>query len=193
MHLVTTRVYIADVLTAEGDGYRGVWLIKGDALIGVNLREAQIVQKDFQARRATIGLPPPEVLQSRVDHERTRTWEVRKTTWIPWGGDPDSLRDTVMRQGQRLVAAAAGSRENLAQARTAAESILRGFYEEVGWQVRIVWRDRVARQSRHAPPMSVTAAPWPAPPLPIRPTPWPPEAALPSPRLTMRRGAIVNE
>ena len=107
MHLVTTRVYIADVLTAEGEGYRGAWLIKGDALIGVNLRQVQITEKDFQTRRATICLPPPEVLQSRVDHERTRTWEVRKTTWVLWGGDPDSLRDTVMRQGQRLVAAAA--------------------------------------------------------------------------------------
>jgi hypothetical protein len=148
MHLVTTRIYISDVLTGEGEGCRGAWLIRGDALIGVDLRQAKITDKDFQTRQATICLPQPEVLQSRVDHERTRTWEVRKTTWVPWGGDPDSLRDNVMRQGQRLVAAAAGSPENLAHAKMVAEAILRGFYEEVGWQVRIVWRDPAARQSR---------------------------------------------
>ena len=28
-HLVTTRVYVADVLIGEGDGCRGAWLIPG--------------------------------------------------------------------------------------------------------------------------------------------------------------------
>ena len=48
MHLVTTRVYIADVLTAEGEGYRGAWLIKGDALIGVNLRQRRSPRRIFR-------------------------------------------------------------------------------------------------------------------------------------------------
>ena len=36
-HLVTTRVYIVDVLIGEGEGCRGAWLIKGDACVAVNL------------------------------------------------------------------------------------------------------------------------------------------------------------
>ena len=138
-HLVTTRVYVADVLTAEAEGHRGAWLIRGDGLIAVNLARASIVAKDDQVKHATLRLPQPEVLQARVDHTRTRTWEVRKTTWVPWGGDQDKLRDCVMRHAQQLVAHAAGSPENLGQAKAATEAMVRGFYEEFGWQVRVTW------------------------------------------------------
>ena len=91
-HLVTMRVYLADVLTAEAEGHRGAWLIRGDGLIAVNLARASIVVKDDQTKQAVIRLPTPEVLQARVDHTRTRTWEVRKTTWVPWRGDQDRVR-----------------------------------------------------------------------------------------------------
>jgi len=145
-HLVTMRVYIADVLTAEGDGHRGAWLIRGDALLGVNLGRAKIQEKDEAAKRATLCLPQPEVLQCRVDHERTRTWEVRRTSWVPWSGDQDKLRDQVMLEAQKLVANAAGSNENLSQAKAAAEAVLRGFYLEVGWQVSVIWEKQEAKQ-----------------------------------------------
>jgi hypothetical protein len=139
-HLVSMRVYVADVLTAESESYRGAWLIRGDALIGVNLGRVRIADKDEQARRATLCLPQPEVLQCRVDHERTRTWEVRRTTWVPWRGDEDKLRDSVMLEAQKLVAHAASSSENLSQAKANAETVLRGFYQEVGWQVNVSWQ-----------------------------------------------------
>jgi hypothetical protein len=151
-HLVTTRVLIADVLVGEGEGFRGAWLIKGDTLLGVNLGRAQITAKDEAVRRATICLPAPEVLQARVDHQRTRTWEVRKTSWAPWSGDPDRLRDSVMREAQRLVAHAAGSAETLAQAKLTAETLIRGFYEEVGWQVQVTWAEAQADAAQPAEP-----------------------------------------
>lgn len=138
-HLVSTRVCVADVLTAEGDGCRGAWLIKGDALIGVNLTRAKILQKDDDTRRATLCLPLPEVIQSRVDHTRTRTWEVKKTSWAPWRGDQDMLRDQVMAEAQKLVAHVAGSPEYLQQAKLTAETVVRAIYEEVGWQVQVTW------------------------------------------------------
>jgi hypothetical protein len=56
------------VLVGEGEGCRGAWLIRGDALIGVDLSRAQILDKDDEARRATVRFPPPGVLQARVDH-----------------------------------------------------------------------------------------------------------------------------
>ncbi len=100
-HLVTTKVLIADVLVGEGEGHVGAWLVKGDALLGVDLSRAKIIAKDDTARRATIQLPLPELLTSRVDHSRTQTWQVRKTAWLPWSGDGDKLRDQVMRRGRR--------------------------------------------------------------------------------------------
>jgi hypothetical protein len=138
-HLATMRVLVADVLTGEGDGFRGSWLIKGDGLLGVNLSRATIVEKDERSRHAVVRLPQPEVLQSRVDHGKTRTWEVKKTGWIPWGGNQDQLRDQVMQQAQELVAHVAASEENIRQAKAAAENVIRAFYEEVGWKVDAIW------------------------------------------------------
>jgi hypothetical protein len=62
-------------------------------------------------------------------------------TWLPWNAGQDRLRDEVMLQAQRLVARAAGSTENLQQARTAAATIVKGFFEEVGWQVEVAWEE----------------------------------------------------
>jgi hypothetical protein len=146
-HLVTTRICVADVLVGEGEGCRGAWLIKGDALVGVNLSRARIVEKDEVTKQAMIVLPAPEVLQPRVDHARTRTWEVRRMVWLPWNADQDRLRDEVMLQAQQLVARAAGSNENLQQAKTAATTIVKGFFEELGWQVHVAWEEtRLAKR-----------------------------------------------
>jgi len=151
-HLVTMRVYIADVLTGEGEGHRGAWLIRGDALLGVDLGRAKILDKNEEVKQATLSLPQPEVLQCRVDHERTRTWEVRRTTWVPWSGDEDKLRDQVMWEAQKLVARAANSSENLSQAKANAEAILRGFYQEVGWQVHVSWDAQATKPAASASP-----------------------------------------
>ena len=140
--LCTGRVYVADVLIGESDNSRGAWLIRGDSLIAVNLSKATITEKDDIARRATIRLPQPEILQARVDHEKTKTWEVKTTTWIPWRADQDRLRDEVLLQAQRLVAQAAGSKENIEQAKRAAEIVIAALYEHVGWNVKVVWEKR---------------------------------------------------
>jgi len=143
-HLVTTRAAIADVLVGEGEGCRGAWLIRGDALIGVDLSRAEILDKDDEARRATVRLPPPEVMQARVDHQRTKTWQVSRMAWLPWNADHDRLRDSVMLQAQQLVAQAAGSAESIQQAKAAAAAIITGFYGEVGWCVQVTWASEAA-------------------------------------------------
>lgn len=146
-HLVTTRVYVADVLTGSDEWFRGAWLIKGDAIIGVDMRQARIQELDEESKTAIIQVPRPAVLQSRVDHERTKTWEVVRKSWRVWGGNPDRLRDEVMLQAQKLVAQAAEADDNIDQARTSTEGVIQNFYQEVGWQVRITWdRDCVSRQ-----------------------------------------------
>jgi hypothetical protein len=137
--LVTLRVSVADVLVGEGEGCRGAWLIKGDALLGIDLARAQIVERDEAARSATLLLPSPAVMHPRVDHTRSKTWEVRRMAWLPWNANEDRLRDAVMQQAQELVGQAAGSEENLQQARSAAEAILTSFYAEVGWRVKVTW------------------------------------------------------
>ena len=47
-----------------------------------------------------------------------------------------------MLQAQRMVTQAAGSKENIEQARRQAEVIIGAFIEQVGWHVKIVWQER---------------------------------------------------
>ena len=110
-------------------------------MLGIDLSRAKIVVKDDTTRRATIQLPLPELLTSRVDHSRTQTWQVRRTTWMPWSGDGDKLRDQVMLEAQKLVAQAARSEEYISQSKTAADAIIAAFYGEVGWNVMVTWAD----------------------------------------------------
>ncbi len=137
--LVTTRVQVADILVAEGQGCRGSWLVKGNALIAVDLGRAKITDKSEDTKQATIILPQPDVLQPRVDHRRTRTWSVERLAWLPWNADQDALRDAVMNEAQQLVAHTATSLDNIQTARITAETILKLLYAEVGWQLTVKW------------------------------------------------------
>jgi hypothetical protein len=140
--LVTSRVCVADVLVGESDSCKGCWLVRGDCLLTVDLSKAAIVDRDDTTKRATIRLPQPEVTHARVDHTRTRVWEVRSTSWVPWHADRSAgLLDEVMHQAQLMVAQAAGSKENIEHAKRSAEVIIGALFEHVGWDVKVTWQE----------------------------------------------------
>jgi hypothetical protein len=144
-HLAAMRVHIADILVVEDSRWKGSWLIKGDAILAVDMRRATIIDKDGVSRTATITLPGPRVMQPRVDHHKTCTWDVRKTTWIPGLLLPDgsnALRDAAMQQAQLAIESAASSSENLDQARLRVTTLIQAFYEMVGWGVKVQWVGR---------------------------------------------------
>ena len=138
--LVTTRVTISDVLTGEADGVRGVWLIKGDALLSIDLSDVDVQVVDRERRRAVIVLRPPGVLSARVDHEGSMTWDVQRTTWIPWRGDKDLLRDQAYYHAQRLVEYAASRPERIEEAKVHAALALIETYRPLDWAVEVRWR-----------------------------------------------------
>lgn len=138
--LVSTKVSISDVLSGEADGVRGVWLIKGDALIGIDLSEVDIQIPDKKQRLAVISLKPPTVLSARVDHERSMTWDVQRTTWIPWKGDQDHLRDRAMYHAQKLVEYAAAQQQVIEEAKQNASHALSDIYRSVDWRVDVRWK-----------------------------------------------------
>jgi hypothetical protein len=139
--LVTTKISITDILDGQSATHRGVFLIKGDALIGVDMLQAVVAQKDETAKTATIRLPAPHVIQARVDHEESKTWDVSRTTWIPFIGDEGPLRDEAMRQAQRLVEFAARGHKSFGESRRHAELVIKQLYGPVGWDVRVLWND----------------------------------------------------
>jgi len=137
--LVTTKVNVSDVLEATSDDYRGSWLIKGDALISIDMTKAKILESNPQTHTARVRLPLPKVLTARVDHSRTKTWSVEKTSWVPWKGNPDNMRDEAMQQAQKLVEFVAESKENQDHARYTAETVIQDLYRLVGWEVTVEW------------------------------------------------------
>ncbi|MDB5348491.1 MAG: hypothetical protein JWP89_6868 [Schlesneria sp.] len=140
--LATTRIHVTDILTAEGQGLRGVWLIGGDALLSCDLSQAKIVRVDNTKRTATIRLPPLHVISARIDHEKTRTWSVERNTWLPWKwGDQGAFRDAAMVHAQQLIAAAAGSERHLTPARAQAERLIGQLYDIIDWRVTVEWSD----------------------------------------------------
>ena len=78
---------------------------------------------------------------ARVDHEKSKVYEFRTTTWIPWHGQPGRLLEEAMLQSQRMVTQAANSPENIEQARRQAEVIIAALYEHLGWKLKIVFQD----------------------------------------------------
>jgi len=139
--LATVRIRIADVLTANDGSYSGAWLVKGDALVSVDLSQARFDETtiDNVQKRAVLLLPPPRVIQARLDHERTKTWDVKRVTWVPYSGNPDRLRDTAMFEAQKLVEFAAGQAECIDQGKARAEALVSAIYGKLGWDVTVKW------------------------------------------------------
>lgn len=137
--LVSTKVQVADVLEATSRDYHGSWLIKGDALIAIDMTRAKIVESNDRTHTASVAIPLPKVLSARVDHSRTKTWSVERTTWISLRGNADSMRDDAMKHAQELVEHAANSKENMDHAKYSAETVIQNIYRLVGWQVTVEW------------------------------------------------------
>jgi hypothetical protein len=68
---------------ADGEEFRGAWLIKGDALLTCYVSVAKILNLNSAARTATLRLPLLRVTSARIDHTKSKTRSVEKKTWLP--------------------------------------------------------------------------------------------------------------
>jgi Protein of unknown function (DUF4230) len=143
--LLTLRVSISDVLVGEGYGYRGVWIVKGDAFFGIDLDEISVPAdlQDKANQTATIVLPRPRLKYARLNHDLTRTWDVARDAWwrLPSGECENRLRDESMRQGQHTIEFAANKAEYVREAQTQTAEAIRTMYRHVGWNVTVVWKE----------------------------------------------------
>lgn len=144
--LTSLRIHVADMLTVEQrgwfSGYKGAWVVKGDALYTTDLSRATVsVQGVGSQQMARVELPLPSVDWARVDHQQTRTYEMRKNAVIPIWGVSEEVRDEAMKEAQALVEAAARRPEHRQQAQQKAEQILDTFFASIGYRVQVIWRD----------------------------------------------------
>lgn len=142
--LVTTRVDVADVQETTISGYTGSMkvaiLVKGDFLMGVELRNARLENVDPEKKTAVLILPQPTVSSARVDHSRTRVFSITSGgLWqmVPGDEGRPQLLNRAYEDAQRIVASAAEDRELIERARGQAQRVMRTFFEMVGWSVSI--------------------------------------------------------
>ena len=138
--LASARIHVTDILMANGEGFRGAWLIKGDALLACDVSRAKILSINSAARIATLRLPPLRVTSARVDHTKTKIWSVEKKTWLPWtGGNQSVFRDAAMHHAQQLIETTASSSQHLEQSRAQAELLIGRMYELMDRKVTVEW------------------------------------------------------
>ena len=68
--LASARIDVTDILMADGEGFRGAWLIKGDALLACNVSRAKILNLNppLEPRRCAChrsGSPRPASITPR--------------------------------------------------------------------------------------------------------------------------------
>ena len=108
-YLVSTRVNVGDVLVGESRWLEGSWIIQGDALLAVDMSNAEINDKDEKSCTATIVLPQPSVLSPRMNHSKTQQWDVKSRSWIPLASTLLGDRQAAGKTGDARSPAARGT------------------------------------------------------------------------------------
>lgn len=141
--LVTLKVSVGDVLIGKDDSLFGAKIclvVSGDALISVDLSKS-IISKDVESKTANIGLVEPRVLMARVNQEKTAIYDVKSNSLISifTGDTRNDLLKKCMVEAQKMVERAANNEENLQNAKSQAEIIIKQLYSELGWTIDINW------------------------------------------------------
>lgn len=117
---------------------RGLWIIKGRADLATELDTIDIVDQDQLTRTATIRLVTPRVESVRIDHERTRLYDL-SGSWAIGTPERASLQTEALRQAERRIRDDAISRESVVLAKRQTENVIRRIYATAGWDVSIDW------------------------------------------------------
>jgi hypothetical protein len=141
--LAVLRVQAADVIEGTTSGAKAILLVKGDADIAVDLDHVEVAERDDQAHRLTLLLPTPKAERPRVDHDRTKIYELRKTGLAalnPFADPRQVLLEDCMRAAQTAVEKAVQADEFVTQAKERTEQLLVSYHRDMGWEVAVRWR-----------------------------------------------------
>jgi hypothetical protein len=134
--LVSSEMTLRDVVIFENSRYgstkRGLYVITGKVLAGIDLEQGTGVKIDHAARRIAITLPPAKILA--VDVINVKTYDEHSGLLNPFNADDrDAIRGEIR---ARLIAAATGSGV-LQQADTSARRVLRALLSRDGYSVDV--------------------------------------------------------
>lgn len=147
-HLATLNVEVTDALVFQLNGKTGgmtaVLVVRGEAVLGVDLKEIRFSEVDETRRRVALELPQPKILSASLDHQRTRVVALQSSgLWFftPGGSGADAaVLDDCYRHAEGIVQDAAGAPELLARAKEQVRVALVAFLAGMNWTLECRWR-----------------------------------------------------
>jgi hypothetical protein len=137
--LATTRVHLSDFIEGENNHYVGRWTLHGEAVLGVDLSQAQYAKLDNERKRATLRLPQPHMISSKLDHDRCEEIYIKSKVWIPTSSR-QPLRDEVWKHADRKIQRLGHEAGYMERAKVQAERVLEKLFDGFGWKVDFEWQ-----------------------------------------------------
>ncbi len=140
--LVTSKVYVSDVLDATNKDYEGKWVINGDALITIDLNNAKLENVNEATKTAVIILPLPKVTSPRVDYTRTKPAYIKGVRFALLRNpkNKETMQEYMMAAAQKSIEKSAGRDEIIDNSKNQAALIISNLYLKVGWELTIKWQ-----------------------------------------------------
>jgi hypothetical protein len=139
-HLANTKVHITDSIAGENGHYRGKWGLHGEVVIGTDLSRAQYLSADSAKGEAVLLLPTPQVIATKVNHDRSEELYLRQQTVVPLSS-PKVFRDEVWMQADQKIRRLGQDPSYVQQAKGDCQRVLEPLYQQLGWRLRIEWTD----------------------------------------------------
>jgi hypothetical protein len=142
--LALLRVPVTELHVQAIDGYLGgvrcVLIIHGQVVIGCDVTQARMEIDDHGAYR--VILPPPRVLDGRVDLDRTRIYQIdREGLWclLPGAAGEHRLLERALAQAQTHVASAVQLDQHDPLARHRIEQLLMHLAHRLHVVIHVAW------------------------------------------------------
>ena len=120
--------------------YTVTWLIHSEVVLGVDMSKVNYAKSDPEKRTATIVLPQPHIVMSKIDHDQSRLLTVEERFYgASWVGSAENVKAAVWRNAERSAREHDKTEENLQKARDQAESVLTKFFDKAGWKLEVKW------------------------------------------------------
>ena len=128
-------------MKGENNNWETVWVLYGEACLGVDLSKATYISVDAADRKARLSLPVPHVICSKIDHRRSAELIAKQKTIFPYKG-LQSLRDEVWKHADEKVARMALDDSYVKESKQRAEVVLNTLFEECDWSFSIEWKSQ---------------------------------------------------
>lgn len=143
--LVTVETHLTTYIEGGNDHWETKYLVHGDIHLGVDLSTAFYAQMDPVKRQASLRLPPPHLIMSKVDHDRSEEMFMRRKLWYAMS-DPQLVRAEVWKAADHKIERLGREEPSYAkQAKEQAELVLGELFQGVNWSIRIEWEDADAK------------------------------------------------